>query len=176
MVWIAFISAPLLVWLISRPNKEIARIHATRVRPALTKIPFQVGALLLLNCPIKVERCLTGGALHRESEGALPINGPMQRIYSLGRGFERYRATQGSISLGLHYKNRDRGCLLRCLIKHRSVIRASYIEAVSRRRRRSGRRGGFARDRSGCGRGGSDVGGECGQRRVRSGDARGGGS
>src|SRR5260370_4104139 len=102
MVWIAFISALSLVWLISRPNKEIARIHAARVRPARTKIPFQVGALLLLNCPIKVERCLTCGALHRKSEVALPINGPMQRIYSLGRGFERDRATQGSISLALH--------------------------------------------------------------------------
>src|SRR5437764_828991 len=51
---------------------------------------------------MKLERCLTGGALHRECQGALPINGPMQRIYSLGRGFERYRATQGSISLALH--------------------------------------------------------------------------
>ena len=85
MVSIAFNNALLLFWLIPRPNKEIARIHATRVRPALTKIPFQVGALLLLNCPIKVERCLPGGALHRKTEVALPINDPMQRIYSLGR-------------------------------------------------------------------------------------------
>ena len=47
--------------LIPRPNKEIAHIHATRVRTTPTKTPFQVGALLLLHGPIKVERCLTGG-------------------------------------------------------------------------------------------------------------------
>ena len=47
------------IGLIFRPNEEIARIHATRVRTAPTKIPLQVGALL--HGSIKVERCLTGG-------------------------------------------------------------------------------------------------------------------
>src|SRR2546422_7668051 len=115
--------------LIPRPGLEVARTRATRVRTAAAIVSSQV---ILLELPIEVEWCLTCRLLHRKREVALRIHRSLERIVSLRRRPGYIRAAQDSIPPGLPYKQREGYCLLCYLIKQRSVIRASDIEAVLR--------------------------------------------
>src|SRR5258708_10776970 len=119
--------------LLSQPNRKIPRIHATRIRPALAKVPMQVvNTLLLLNCSIQVKRHLTARLLHRKRKVPLQIHLPIQPIGPMRRRRNRKRSAKVSPPFALLDKHRDVCCLLLCLIIHRPVIRPSNRETVLR--------------------------------------------
>jgi prepilin-type processing-associated H-X9-DG protein len=120
--------------LLPQPNRQIPRIHATRIRPAPAKVPMQVvTSLLLLNCSIKVKRRLTARLLHRKRKVLLQIHLPTQPIGPLRRRRNCKRSAKVSPPLALLDKHRDVCCLLLCLIIHQPVIRPSKRETVLRR-------------------------------------------
>ncbi len=78
------------------------RTRTTRICAAVAKRSVQVGPLL--NSPVKVERLLTGGLLHRKREVTLHINSSLERIScSLGGKL----SVQDTTPLALHYHYRD---------------------------------------------------------------------
>src|SRR5579859_4432611 len=95
---------------------EIARIHATGVRTATAKTPFQVVSRLVY--AMKVKRLFPGRLLHSKREIALHIDDPFERIRSSGTRPERKRSSQDATALALPDKHRDARGLLRYLIRH----------------------------------------------------------